>query len=742
MANIEITKEVDAVLDHEIIAQPIDVVQWDSGVTIVLDVRNFTIPTGTTATCYTRKPSGLGVYQEDLTVDVSQNKVTIPVSNQALAEYGLALLQVKLHLGNTVLSSFLIPLNVVISLQDDSADRSRHVVPPFDQALADAIARIRSMTDNITIDTETGTITIPTALPNPHKLKFTGAVSGQYDGSEELTVNIPVQQVPTSLKNPYPLTFTGGTTGSYDGSQAKTVNIPTALKNPQALTFAVEGAAIGSYDGSVAKTLDIPSSLKNPNALRFTGAATGQYDGSAPMTVNIPTTGACEGTLTFTGAVSASYNGSSNVTVNIPQGGGSGENTGGTIDMRRVRFVDSRQGVDRNNMNQDLTTILQGLIDELYNLGGGAVVFGGGTYKCQYLNMKSKVSLIGIGRGITILTKIPGSTPHGAFIYFGEDVCLSAIRGMTLMGPAAQDATYKDNGTPTFWLSNDTVNVYGIKIDDVSTDSAPNPWIEFASEGHQAYTTSNGTVYAMAEGVPRTYKNITIHDVIVSCFGLSGYYVGVNCFSVYIDNSVAYANRGHGFEIHGTDCYYTLLHAEKNGHCGLYANCANCKFVSMKLIWNGFIDPQATWVASEYDKGAGHYKNYGLFARANRSTFSLVETQDNYAGGVFIDCTQAQFDNVLIDAGGYRDLGRGADACMQIFDALTIVNSNNISLSAQMVNYKKPHKSYRNAVVVDWLTESIVDLIIAKPIALNVSALANDNNLIKDNLIRCTVWGD
>lgn len=34
-------------------------------------------------------------------------------------------------------------------------------------------------------------VDIPTALPNPHPLTFTGAVTGSYDGSEPLTVEIP-----------------------------------------------------------------------------------------------------------------------------------------------------------------------------------------------------------------------------------------------------------------------------------------------------------------------------------------------------------------------------------------------------------------------------------------------------------------------------------------------------------------------------------------------------------------------
>lgn len=36
-----------------------------------------------------------------------------------------------------------------------------------------------------------GAVDIPTALPNPHKLTFTGAVTAEYDGSKEVTVDIP-----------------------------------------------------------------------------------------------------------------------------------------------------------------------------------------------------------------------------------------------------------------------------------------------------------------------------------------------------------------------------------------------------------------------------------------------------------------------------------------------------------------------------------------------------------------------
>lgn len=64
---------------------------------------------------------------------------------------------------------------------------------------------------------------IPTALKNPNSISFTGASVATYDGSNAVTVNIPV--IPTSLKNPNKLSFTGAVNTSYDGSAAVSVAI-------------------------------------------------------------------------------------------------------------------------------------------------------------------------------------------------------------------------------------------------------------------------------------------------------------------------------------------------------------------------------------------------------------------------------------------------------------------------------------------------------------------------------------
>ena len=88
--------------------------------------------------------------------------------------------------------------------------------------------------------------TIPTKLPNPYTLTFTGAVSTTYDGSAARTVNIPTSG---STDADLVIKLNGGTTEgtnqfTFDGSTAKTVNI----------TASSIGAAASSHTHSTATT--------------------------------------------------------------------------------------------------------------------------------------------------------------------------------------------------------------------------------------------------------------------------------------------------------------------------------------------------------------------------------------------------------------------------------------------------------------------------------------------------------
>ena len=86
--------------------------------------------------------------------------------------------------------------------------------------------------------------TVPSALPNPNALTFTGAVNEAYDGSSAKSVSIPV--VPESLKNPNKLTFVGGVTAEYDGSAEVRVNIPKAYALPNASASVLGGIKVGT----------------------------------------------------------------------------------------------------------------------------------------------------------------------------------------------------------------------------------------------------------------------------------------------------------------------------------------------------------------------------------------------------------------------------------------------------------------------------------------------------------------
>ena len=155
---------------------------------------------------------------------------------------------------------------------------------------------------------------IPSKLPNPQALTFTGAVSATYDGSTAKTINIPTSG---ATDEDLIIKLNGGTTEgtnmfTFDGGTAKTVNItpssigaatsshththdkitdfddaveallpsiPTSLPNPAALTISLNGTSQGAYTGSTAKSINItPSSIgaaasSHSHSLASTGAA-------------------------------------------------------------------------------------------------------------------------------------------------------------------------------------------------------------------------------------------------------------------------------------------------------------------------------------------------------------------------------------------------------------------------------------------------------------------------------------
>lgn len=162
---------------------------------------------------------------------------------------------------------------------------------------------------------------IPAKLPNPQKLKFTGAATGEYDGSEEKTINIPTGggDVPAVLGNLAAQIgdAAAGTIPVYAGDEAWAIEklIKTYTGDADLIGYIPDTVWVAAYmaaqkellkllpdsaaadagkllqvgaDGAAAWGSKLPTALKNPNALTFTGAATGTYDGSEALTITIP----------------------------------------------------------------------------------------------------------------------------------------------------------------------------------------------------------------------------------------------------------------------------------------------------------------------------------------------------------------------------------------------------------------------------------------------------------------------
>lgn len=139
------TKRINVEVLRKKFLPTIDAVQFVTGLQIILAVRDFSIPTGTTAKAFFKKPSGKFVYQD---CTISGNEIKIDVHNQALTEYGSVYYQVKLTNGSDILSTFAGKIEVEKSIANSSATTSETVVPAFDAAVQNAVAEIEEARDS------------------------------------------------------------------------------------------------------------------------------------------------------------------------------------------------------------------------------------------------------------------------------------------------------------------------------------------------------------------------------------------------------------------------------------------------------------------------------------------------------------------------------------------------------------------------------------------------------------------
>lgn len=103
--------------------------------------------------------------------------------------------------------------------------------------------------DSNGVPTEWSPVDMPATLPNPNAITFTGAVTGTYDGSEAVTINIPEGNAGNMKK----LTFTGAVTGEYDGTTDVNIDIPIATTSAAGTIKVGNGLSV-SADGTLSVT--------------------------------------------------------------------------------------------------------------------------------------------------------------------------------------------------------------------------------------------------------------------------------------------------------------------------------------------------------------------------------------------------------------------------------------------------------------------------------------------------------
>lgn len=253
----------------------------------------------------------------------------------------------------------------------------------------------------------------------------------------------------------------------------------------------------------------------------------------------------------------------------------------------------------------DDTTALQNLIDRVYDLNGGTIIFEKGNYLISSVTLKSKVNLIGFDKGNTcIIQKSESTEPMIIIDEFTQDLNIESIS----------------------FIGNDVDETDGILIKQVNLSSVNN--------NHDGMSDSD---YVNELDNQVSYKYLTINDCYISHFNGNGITIKPNVYAINIINCYISFNKGTGLYNESTDNNFNNLQVERNGLNGLYFKGSNNKLSNIKSIWNGYLDPTS----------------YGLYIKSSRNSITTCECQDNFCNGIGVEGYNNSFNGCLSDCNGY-----------------------------------------------------------------------------------------
>lgn len=124
------TIERDVYVKQNKIKEPIDYVQNTNSIQIILNFRDYQIPSGATAQVFVQKPSGKSVYDDAV---ISGNSVSVNVKTQMMSEVGFANMQIQITQGEENLVTFDQPIRVYENRTDPDAPQSENESSFFEQ---------------------------------------------------------------------------------------------------------------------------------------------------------------------------------------------------------------------------------------------------------------------------------------------------------------------------------------------------------------------------------------------------------------------------------------------------------------------------------------------------------------------------------------------------------------------------------------------------------------------------------
>jgi len=291
--------------------------------------------------------------------------------------------------------------------------------------------------------------------------------------------------------------------------------------------------------------------------------------------------------------------------------------------------------------HSDDTFAVQSALNFLNDNSGGTLQLLVKVYMVSCISTKIKTSIVGQGKGASIIKQLPFSTNHCIII------------------PATSAAFELRN----FSILGNYSNTNRSQTDGIYFENT-NPGVENKIYTESLFNSSNKI---------QAYKWIRINNIRISKFNV-GLYIQAYTFDLNIsDNDFDYCSTGVFFG--GTDSSIYNCYIANNYGFGLNLTGSNNRVSNLKIIFNGLDNPSS---------------QYAFNVTGSRNLINNIETQDNYCSGFFLGGNNNLVDNCLTNNDGYVKEPKGYDPKFNMtgFYIASATNSyHNLSVSNYTAKY-------------------------------------------------------